>query len=350
MKFMKMKNANRKLLSLAAVAALVWCGSQAARAQTPTPPRPPRVLTPQERAPKRLRDADDRSFDSASAEKSLPTDAAPVVQLCLASGDVTVRGWDRSEVRARAKDETGLDLRANAAASRVEVVVSPNGRRASEHSPDECNGSSDIELSVPRGATVQLRARSGNVDVRDVAEARIDATSGDVSLERIARAAEVKSLSGDVSLRDARGRARIDAISGSIDVIGVQSLNANDFVSVKSVSGDIRLERLKHARIEAATTSGEVRYTGQLVRGGHYELKTISGDVTVALPKDAACQVNAKVFQSGEIISDFPLKLTNTTNLTRQLIGVIGDQPSADKDYATLSLSSFSGTVRLRRE
>jgi hypothetical protein len=36
----------------------------------------------------------------------------------------------------------------------------------------------------------------------------------------------------------------------------------------------------------------------------------MSGDVTLAMPDDASFQINAKVSQSGEIITDFPLQLT----------------------------------------
>ena len=54
-------------------------------------------------------------------------DAAPDValSLCVASGDVIVRGWDRAEVRARASESGGvkLDAGGGSPARRVEVIV-----------------------------------------------------------------------------------------------------------------------------------------------------------------------------------------------------------------------------------
>ncbi|GAC1399347.1 MAG: hypothetical protein NVSMB56_14340 [Pyrinomonadaceae bacterium] len=287
-------------------------------------------------------------IEGESTEKSLVTDAAPFVSLCVASGDVVVRGWDKKEVRARSKDEVGIEFRTNAMVNRVEVNFSSNKNDSKRGDINGCRASADVQLDVPRGATVQLKTRAGNIEVTGVADARVETLSGDVSLERVGRASEASSLSGDVRLRDSRGRVRLNSVSGGIEVVNVQTVESSDDFAAKTVSGDVRLENIAHARVEATTVSGEVRLSGYLARGGRYDFKTTSGDVTVILPSDVACQVNAKVFQSGDIISDFPLKMLNpaSTNFTRQINGIIG---AATADAATLNLSSFSGTVHLRK-
>jgi DUF4097 and DUF4098 domain-containing protein YvlB len=291
----------------------------------------------------RLADAD------FSSERTIATDAKPTVFLCAAAGDVIVNGWERNEVRVRAKDEATIDFRANSTANRVDVLIlNGESRRGGRgFNTNECSASTDLEIDAPRGATVQIKTRAGNVDVRDVAMARIETMSGDVSIERVSNGCEASSLSGDVRLRNSRGRARLRSVSGSIEAVNVQTVEPSDDLSAKTVSGDVRLEKIAHARVEATTTSGEVRLKGALTRGGHYELKSTSGDVTVMLASETSCQVNARVFQSGDIISDFPLKLTNPAGkLTRQLVGIIGADTA---DAATLNISSFSGTVHLRK-
>jgi DUF4097 and DUF4098 domain-containing protein YvlB len=94
------------------------------------------------------------------------------------------------------------------------------------------------------------------------------------------------------------------------------------------------------------TLSGTIRLTGPLARGGRYDLKTNSGDVVLKLPDDASFQVTAKVSVSGEIVTDFPLKLVDTSSavVSHSLTGTYG---TGD---ATINVASFSGTVRLRRD
>lgn len=335
----RMKNWQKHFI-LSIVFSLMCAASQSAHAH-PTDAKVQHRRAPEHRI--------NEEIEGASVEKSLTTDAAPFVSVCVASGDVVVRGWDRKEVRARSKDEVGIEFRTNALVNRVEVDFSSNKNGNRRGDVNGCRASADVQLDVPRGATVQLKTRAGNIEVTNVAEARVETLSGDVSLEKISRASEASSLSGDVRLRDSRGRARLNSVSGGIEAVNVQTIESSDDFAAKTVSGDVRLENLAHARVEATTVSGEVRLSGPLARGGRYEFKTTSGDVTVTLPGDVACQVNAKVFQSGDIISDFPLKMLNpaSRNFTRQINGVIG---AASSDSATLNLSSFSGTVHLRKK
>src|SRR5205085_9178481 len=49
-------------------------------------------------------------------------------------------------------------------------------------------------------------------------------------------------------------------------------------------------------------------YTGALARGGAYDFKTISGEVTVEIPADSSFTLHAKVVISGDIDTDFPIR------------------------------------------
>ncbi len=248
----------------------------------------------------------------SALERRADAEAGAVVSLCVNEGDVIVRGWDRNEVRARIEGEGTLRLLTPNVrpAPRVEVRVS-EGRDA-DLSRGRCGSNQTVELTVPRGATVEVEAQSGRVEVTDVGEARIKVFSGDVEVRRITRAAQVSCMSGDVSISDSAGPVRVNTVSGDVEARNLRTTSAGDDLEAKSVSGDVTIEGVRHGNVTGETTSGQVLYTGALARGGSYDFRTISGDVTMELPANASFNLHAKVVVSGEIVTDFPVRTIGT--------------------------------------
>ncbi|HWS85956.1 MAG TPA: DUF4097 family beta strand repeat-containing protein [Pyrinomonadaceae bacterium] len=309
-------------------------------------------------------------------ERRADAEARAVVSVCVNSGDVIVRGWDRNEVRARIGGEgTLLLLTPNVRpAPRVEVRVSDE--RDADLNSRRCGSQETVELTVPRGATVEVESQSGHVEVADVAEARVKVFSGDVEVRRVSRAVQVSCMSGDVSVSDSAGPVRVDTVSGDVEARNLRTTSAGDNLQAKSVSGDVTIEGVAHGNVTGSVTSGNLLYTGALARGGSYDFRTISGDVTMELPANASFNLHAKVVVSGEIITDFPVK---TVALTSSGVPappappappgpVAGEPPPAKKgpkvkvhrDHesarldgtvgtgdAVVNLSSFSGSLHL---
>lgn len=243
-------------------------------------------------------------------EQSIEADSSVTISVCV-SGGVTVRGWNNNQVLARAADATRIEFqRSDGAAQRaparkIDVVVVDG-----EESGDGCDTFSDVELSVPRGATVHVQTRDGDISIADVAEAYAVSQNGNIDIQSASRSVEVCSVSGSVVLKDSVGRANLTSVGGNIQAANVRPASPSDPFEAVTVSGDIDLMHVEHSQLNARTVNGNVNLTGPLSRGGRYEFKTMSGDVTLAMPDDASFQINAKVSQSGEIITDFPLQLT----------------------------------------
>lgn len=251
---------------------------------------------------------------SQQVERTARVDANVVVTVCVTSGDITVRGWDRNEVRARSNDAAQIELRGLSAkpesnpAKKIEVLVSdkPELPRLAT----TCQGFSDIELNVPRGATVQLQTRDGDIDVAEVAAAYINTQNGDVTIERASRSVDVGSIGGTISLKNSSGRINLHSIGGAIEAMDLKPADTGDVFDASSVSGDVMLDRITHAQLNAHTVNGNVHMNGPLVRGGRYGFRTYSGDVTLSLPADASFKLSAKLSQRAEIVTDFPLTIT----------------------------------------
>jgi hypothetical protein len=314
-------------------------------------------------------------------ERRVEAEPRAVVSICVGEGDVIVHGWDRKEVRARAEGEGSLRLLTPNVrpAPRVEVLVSDEA----DENPGagHCGSNETIELTVPRGATVEVESRTGHVEVADVAEARVKVLSGDVEVRRVSRAVEVSCLSGDVSVSDSTGPMRVESVSGDVEARNVRTTSAGDNFEIKSTSGDVTIEGVGHGHVLGSAVSGQILYTGALARGGSYDFRTISGDVTLELPADASFNLHAKVVVSGEIVTDFPIKNVALTSSGAAMppvppappvpgvemppappaprkgpkVKVPRDHESARLDGtvgsgdAVVNLSSFSGSLHLRK-
>jgi len=156
---------------------------------------------------------------------------------------------------------------------------------------------------------------------------------------------------------------------------------------VGTVSGDIQLDRVSNAKVIAKTVNGNVTMTGSLARAGYYGFTTMGGDVVLLMPHDVSFTLNARVSEKSDIISDFALKyvaeppLAPTPKPEPAPMGVPkGSPPKTPQPPktgpviapmvvvkpvivnpfrrinaiygsgdATISLSSFGGTLRLKK-
>lgn len=116
--------------------------------------------------------------------------------------------------------------------------------------------------------------------------------------------------SGDIDTEDARvdfvvrvpAGVKFAATTVAGDIIAEGLRNA---VNVASVSGNVRVATTGTAR--AATVNGDVTASLGETDGGEMEFVSVSGNVTVRLPRDVDAEVSAHTM-SGEIESDFDLE------------------------------------------
>lgn len=246
-------------------------------------------------------------------ERSLPVEAEAVITLCVASGTLKVRGWDKNEVRVRSLDATQIDFRridktkdTSKPASRVDVMVL--NKETSTNPKVDCQAIADVEMEVPSGATVQVQTRDGDIAITGVAGAYAGSQNGDITIERATKLVEAGSVGGSILLKDSSGRVNLSSAGGGVEVINVRASTDEDTFEVGTVSGDIQLERVSNAKVTAKTVNGTVTMSGPLAKSGSYGFTNMAGDIVLAMPHDASFQLNAKVSEKHDIVSDFALK------------------------------------------
>ena len=94
-------------------------------------------------------------------DRIMTVDPQAVVTLCVASGTLTVRGWDKNEIHVRSLDAAQIEFRriekvkdTTRPAGRVDVMVFD---KAAASTPRlDCQALASVEMDVPVGATVQV--------------------------------------------------------------------------------------------------------------------------------------------------------------------------------------------------
>src|SRR5438132_10492133 len=96
-----------------------------------------------------------------------------------------------------------------------------------------------VRARVPHGSTPILTTVAGDMKVRgSVQSLEVKSASGDLVVNgEIERDAEIKSVSGDVRLERVGGELRVQTVSGDVNA---QSVGGS--VASKTVSGDLRVE------------------------------------------------------------------------------------------------------------
>ncbi len=96
--------------------------------------------------------------------------------------------------------------------------------------------------------------------------------------------------------------------------------------------------------VEATSASGSVLFTGPIRADGNYRLKSLSGEIEMAIQPDVPGFNATLITYSGDIETDFPIKVDSPMQggpINRRVSGKYG------KGGAQVTLDSFSGTVKI---
>ncbi len=242
------------------------------------------------------------------------------------TGEVTIRAWDRQQVRIVAEYDRG----------RVEVDESP-GRISVRSSHRRSESEVEFVITVPTGTPVEISGLATDVTLDGVCgPVSVNVVAGDVNA-RCVTDATLQSVSGDVTVTDARALLEASSTSGDVSVRG-----ARGDVSAHSVSGDVELADVTGTVVGAETVNGEVTYTGRIQDGGRYQFESHSGDVTIRVTGNLNAAISVGTF-SGDFETDFPIELAPGSKMGREWEFRLGN------GSARLRLRSFSGTIGLRR-
>lgn len=247
------------------------------------------------------------------------------------NGDIHVRIWDRSAVRVRAEHPEDLDVDIDDVGSVVRIEAEHRRNRGRDV------GLVTYEIWIPTAF-----------------DAVIEATNGNVTLEGLGGDVEVETVNGNIVLRGGDGTVVLESVSGEILVdgargditaetvnLGVRITRASGDITAETVNGSIQLSDIESSRIEATSVNGDVRYEGTIREGGHYELGSHNGSISMTIPEGTDAEVSVST-HNGNIATDFDVRVRQMDS-RRRLSFTLGS------GGATINLESFGGSIELRR-
>ncbi len=263
--------------------------------------------------------------NEARVERSFATSRNPHISISNMAGQIVIRGWDKAEVHAVYATHS----------PRVEVATEalpPTGPTERLHftthvvDPTGGDGSQDADytLDVPVGTSVEIRNPQGSV--------RIERLHADD--------ASIESVGGAVYLTDCSGHLAVRTVGGDIDVV-----RPSGRVEAYSITGNLHFVSPATSKLQASTTSGRIIYEGEFAPGGDYRLSDYSGEMDVICPSSSSFDLKAKTVH-GRFLNLMPLHhRRRPPSPLSPANSLLGTYHTGD---ATVELTSFSGTIRIR--
>lgn len=165
--------------------------------------------------------------------QSFPVSGTPNVKVSTYDGAVTIRAWDKSEVSytatKRANHEESLKnikIEASQQGSSISIIAN------SINKGTEDDGSTALEVFVPRNANLNLSSDDGRLSVQGV--------SGELVAHTGDGAVEIEGGQGRLKITTEDGRIRIAAFQGEVDArTGDGSINLEgSFTGLQARTGD----------------------------------------------------------------------------------------------------------------
>lgn len=213
---------------------------------------------------------------------------SPKVVVDRIGGDISVVGWEGSEILIKADDD--------------EVRVEQSGDEIRLSCED------DLSLRLPKDSTLSFTFIEGDAAIRGV--------SGDISIRKI---------DGDLSMRDV-GSVSIESIDSDFSLRGARGSlyikHANGDVSIRDVDGDVNIDAISDdLALRGPRGNVQVNVDGDVViyldpRGdGDYRI-TAGDDILLVLPSNA----NATVTMQGDDIHVEWTGLEEATEETERVV------------------------------
>ncbi|MFY2762935.1 DUF4097 family beta strand repeat-containing protein [Arenimonas sp. MALMAid1274] len=259
-------------------------------------------------------------------------------------GRIVVRGWDRPEVKLTGSLGEGVEkLEITGDANDLRIVVRYPKRGGGWFGWGGNDGGAEptqLELRVPRGASLSVDSVSADVEVSEVAGRKlsVDSVSGDVRARAVKPGeASFDSVSGDLDLEVDSRNVRVDSISGDIVLKG----RLTGQISLETVSGDALVVAGMVDRLALSTVSGDGQLTAGMTASASILADSVSGDLTLDLPADTSARLRVETF-SGGISSPVGKVRTEEYGPGKHLDARLGE------GGGDIRLESFSGDVRIR--
>jgi DUF4097 and DUF4098 domain-containing protein YvlB len=259
-------------------------------------------------------------------EKHFSVASRPVVTIRnAANGRIEVKSWKNPEVVIVGNQASGkIGIEMEQAGNRIALTTSVL---------DKSDKPGDLEVSF-------------DITVPEETELEIHTTNmGTIFVEQVYGDMTLESFAGDVHLKEVSGYIIVKTVGGSL--VCTQCAGKLNFTSI---SGSAQFLQPQLSNLNVVTTKGNILYDGDFLRAGIYTMKSGMGLVEVRFSGNDSFDLNAQTTtgtvdnQAKDFLKPDSHGLKHlSTKFAKSLAG------SVNAGLAQVNLSSFSGTIRIRK-
>ncbi len=334
------------------------------------------------------------SYDYTEAPSNVKLASTGRLVVDSARGTTRITGADIDEVRVNGRKTVRAMRReeADKANGQTRIKLDKAGDTLTVYgNQDRADGprvTTDLEVTVPKGISVEVRGRSGDIEIADLngevsissdnagvrlqnlgGRAKIDTrksdiiravdVKGDLELKGRGRDIELENIGGQVTVggsysgetimrkiakpvrfESSMTEFRVERVPGELQ-LSLSTLTGTNVVgpiTVRAKSKDVHLTDITDA-VSLDLDRGDVEIRQSKLPIGRFDVKTRSGDIELALPQQAKFVLNAET-DRGEVSNDFDpsLKVVSESNGGR-ITGSLGAGPEIK---ATTNRGSFT--------
>jgi DUF4097 and DUF4098 domain-containing protein YvlB len=338
-----------------------------------------------------------REYNFTQSATQQVTEAQPSIVVLNPYGEVHVEGTDTKEIELKAEkrvtsvdessaqhanDNSPVHISREGSDYVVRVDYSNSGRRTTLHA--------NLDLQVPRGASLRIDGKRGDVRVRNVNGAvsltvdrgdvnvedvtgklKLDLRRGSATVARVKGGVEMDGRANDLQISDVEGDVVVRGeYNGSIAFANVKSLKwsssrtemeiaklpgkidmsvgsltitePSGAVTVRTSSKDIRIEDFD-GPVQVTDRDAGVEVSTSKASFGAVDVENKSGKIDVSLPSSSHFQVEASA-RRGEVDSEFSDVSTKRDNDNGTMTGSVG------RGGPTVKLNTTYGSIRLKKQ
>jgi len=259
-------------------------------------------------------------------------------------GQLIVRSMDR-ETADRTSSESPLEVSGDA--NRVVIRLGGESRR-------RVNVSHSLDISVPKGASVEVEGRSGDLRISHVTgSVDVKGRGSDVDLSDIGGpvtisgayngALQLQQISKPVEFHGTRTELHVERIPGELRIAlgDVRATNLVGPLRLSTRSHDVRIDGVSNA-VDITSERGDLDLRPGSVPLSHIQAHARSGDIRLSLPPAAQFTLNART-SNGEITNEFGGALKHeSSGRSSTLQGAVGNGPE-------INLETERGEILVRK-
>lgn len=252
------------------------------------------------------------NFDGVTTERVLKADPRVKLDLCITRGTIRINGSSNDEIRVFIKNGAKFGFKVQETNTKTGLANWAEIIQIAEQKPGysftgECIWGEDIEIDLPEAASISIKGKDINASIDTLRRVVVKSIGGALSLRNISGGIDANTGQGSVLVESSTGTMSLESTNGNIVVIDAGPSESGDTFMAKTSRGAISLNELQFRRLDVKSISGSVAFNGAVLRGAAYSFDTSTGSISLTLPKETSCGVQATYL--GKIDSALPLNI-----------------------------------------